>query len=263
MRNARTSSGRGTARRSSRSVGAATQTTDGLPETCTKAWVTPKCLSSRENERPAKGCQIAWTVVRPSHSKGSAVITLRSAGSSDDARRRPKGAKDSSVIGSMTRRCRRGAGAGAGFGIWRRLRFEVRLDVRPGVSIQCHFDISRNTVDNPDPQPYIASMTFEIPSAAAVLAELGNETRLAIVRNLVRAGRDGLTVGEIQRATGVPGSTLTHHIRRLCQVGLVSQTRRGSTLWCRADTDLVHSLAHYLIEECCAGEGRRREADAA
>ena len=111
--------------------------------------------------------------------------------------------------------------------------------------------------------PNIAPMVIETPSAAAVLAELGNETRLAIVRNLVRAGGDGLTVGEIQRATGVPGSTLTHHIRRLCQVGLVSQTRRGSTLWCRADTDLVHSLVHYLIDECCAGVGGRREVDAA
>ena len=106
-------------------------------------------------------------------------------------------------------------------------------------------------------------MAIEIPSAAAVLAELGSETRLAIVRNLVRAGHEGLTVGEIQRATGVPGSTLTHHLRRLCQVGLVSQTRRGSAIWCRADTQLVHSLAHFLIEECCADEGRTREADAA
>ena len=111
--------------------------------------------------------------------------------------------------------------------------------------------------------PRLPSMAIEIPTAAAVLAELGNETRLAIVRNLVRAGRDGLTVGEIQRTTGVPGSTLSHHLQRLRQVGLVSQTRRGSALWCRADTGLVHSLAHYLIEECCAGEERRREADAA
>ena len=106
-------------------------------------------------------------------------------------------------------------------------------------------------------------MAFEIPSAAAVLAELGNETRLAIVRSLVRAGGDGLTVGEIQRATGVPGSTLTHHIGRLCQVGLVSRTRRGSALWCRADTDLVHDLARYLIEECCADVGRHRGEEAA
>ena len=105
-------------------------------------------------------------------------------------------------------------------------------------------------------------MAIGISSAAAVLAELGSETRLAIVRNLVRAGREGLTVGEIQRATGVPGSTLTHHLRRLRQVGLVSRTRRGSALWCTADTQLVHSLAHFLIEECCADEGKPREADA-
>ena len=111
--------------------------------------------------------------------------------------------------------------------------------------------------------PTLPSMVIETTSAAAVLAELGNETRLAIVRNLVRAGPDGLTVGEIQRETGVPGSTLSHHLQRLRQVGLVSQTRRGSALWCRADAELVHSLAHYLIEECCAGEGRRRKADAA
>ena len=126
-----------------------------------------------------------------------------------------------------------------------------------------YFDISRNTVDNPEWRPYSAPMAIEIQSAAAILAELGNETRLAIVRNLVRAGGDGLMVGEIQRAAGIPGSTLTHHLRRLCQVGLVSQTRRGSALWCRADTELVHSLAHYLIEECCANVGRRREEDAA
>ena len=104
-------------------------------------------------------------------------------------------------------------------------------------------------------------MTIDLPSAASILAELGNETRLAIVRNLVRAGRDGLMVGEIQRATGVPGSTLTHHLRRLREAGLISRTRRGSALRCTADTGLVHSLARYLIEECCADEGRRRETD--
>ena len=106
-------------------------------------------------------------------------------------------------------------------------------------------------------------MTIELHSAASILAELGNETRLAIVRHLVRAGGGGLMVGEIQRVTGVPGSTLTHHLRRLCEVGLVSRTRRGSALWCSADTGLVHSLAHYLIEECCAEEGKHQGEDAA
>ena len=104
---------------------------------------------------------------------------------------------------------------------------------------------------------------LELQSAASILAELGNETRLAIVRHLVRAGGKGCMVGDIQRSVEVPGSTLTHHLRRLREVGIVSQTRRGTALWCRADTDLIHSLAHFLHEECCADEERRRERDAA
>ena len=88
--------------------------------------------------------------------------------------------------------------------------------------------------------------------AAAILAELGNETRLSILRMLVRAGDDGLTVGEIQRATGVPGSTLSHHLSRLRGVGLLSRSRNGSSLCCRADLARIRATADYLIEECCA-----------
>ena len=95
-------------------------------------------------------------------------------------------------------------------------------------------------------------MRLTLESTAPILAELGNETRLAIVRLLVRAGDDGLTVGAIQRATGVPGSTLSHHLGRLRGVGIVSQTRSGSALWCRADFRRIRATADFLIEECCA-----------
>ena len=40
-------------------------------------------------------------------------------------------------------------------------------------------------------------MRLSLEATAPILAELGNETRLAIVRLLVRAGDDGLTVGDI------------------------------------------------------------------
>ena len=95
-------------------------------------------------------------------------------------------------------------------------------------------------------------MGQSLEDTAAILAELGNETRLSIVRMLVRAGDDGMTVGTIQRATGVPGSTLSHHLNRLHGVGLVSRSRDGSTLWCRADLARIRATADYLIEECCA-----------
>ena len=67
------------------------------------------------------------------------------------------------------------------------------------------------------------------------LEALGNMTRLAIFRLLVRAGEEGLAVGDIQRRLAVPASTLSHHLQRLSHVGLMSQERRGRVLVCRAD----------------------------
>lgn len=99
-------------------------------------------------------------------------------------------------------------------------------------------------------------MRLSLEATAPILAELGNETRLAIVRLLVRAGDEGLTVGDIQRATGVPASTLSHHLSRLRGVGLVSRTRSGSALWCRADFERIRAVADFLIEECCADAAR-------
>ena len=106
-------------------------------------------------------------------------------------------------------------------------------------------------------------MQLDLEATAAILAELGNETRLSVMRLLVRAGEDGLTVGDIQRATGVPGSTLSHHLSRLRGVGLVSRTRSGSALWCRADLERIRATADFLIEECCADVRRPDSRDSA
>ncbi len=98
------------------------------------------------------------------------------------------------------------------------------------------------------------------------LEALGNMTRLAIFRLLVRAGEEGLAVGDIQRRLAVPASTLSHHLRRLTHVGLMSQERRGRVLVCRADFAAIDGVVAYLTEECCSGVGageRRPQADPA
>jgi DNA-binding transcriptional ArsR family regulator len=87
------------------------------------------------------------------------------------------------------------------------------------------------------------------------LEALGNMTRLAIFRLLVRAGDEGLAVGDIQRALAVPPSTLSHHLQRLSHVGLLSQERRGRVLICRADFAAINGVVAYLTEECCMGVG--------
>jgi ArsR family transcriptional regulator, arsenate/arsenite/antimonite-responsive transcriptional repressor len=93
---------------------------------------------------------------------------------------------------------------------------------------------------------------MNLETAAAQLEALGNTTRLTIYRTLVRAGRNGLPVGKLQLKLDIAGSTLSHHIRKLVEVGLVSQERQATTLICRANYASMDGLIGYLADECCA-----------
>ena len=90
--------------------------------------------------------------------------------------------------------------------------------------------------------------------AAKQLAELGHATRLSIFRIMVRAGRSGLPVSDIQSKLDIPGSTLSHHISRLARVGLLKQEREGRVLRCTAQIGELESLIAFLMEECCVNE---------
>lgn len=101
---------------------------------------------------------------------------------------------------------------------------------------------------------------MRIEVAAKKIAELGHATRLEIFRYLVKGGRQGVPVGEIQSALEVPGSTLSHHITRLVSVGLVVQRREGRTLYCVPQYDELKHLISFLQEECCINEGNLEDA---
>ena len=89
--------------------------------------------------------------------------------------------------------------------------------------------------------------------AAQQFAALGSEQRLHVLRTLVRAGGEGLSLGELGERTGVTGSTLTHHTKILAQAGLVEQTKKGRSIICAAVAiDAVEHLSNFLLNECCA-----------
>ena len=92
----------------------------------------------------------------------------------------------------------------------------------------------------------------KLADAAARLEALGNPTRLNVFRFLVRAGDEGLPVGELQKRLKIAGSTLSHHLRALITVDLVSQERKGTTLTCRANYKVMNGLVSFLVDECCA-----------
>jgi DNA-binding transcriptional ArsR family regulator len=101
---------------------------------------------------------------------------------------------------------------------------------------------------------------MKLNDAANILAKIGNPTRLQIVRLLVRAGDDGLTVGKIQKKLEVPGSTLTHHIAHLKSAGVIRQERQQATLICKMEFEVLRKLVDYLTEECCTDAVSRDDA---
>jgi DNA-binding transcriptional ArsR family regulator len=100
----------------------------------------------------------------------------------------------------------------------------------------------------------------EIRQVAAALAALGHEARLSVFRLLVRAGNEGLNVGQIGGELDLPASTLAHHLRALVLAGLVIQERHGREVINRPDFDAMNAMTDFLSRECCTGLRSRTDA---
>jgi DNA-binding transcriptional ArsR family regulator len=88
---------------------------------------------------------------------------------------------------------------------------------------------------------------------ARALAALGHEVRLSIFRLLVKAGDEGLNVGEIIQHLGIAPSTLAHHLSTLVDSGLVVQEKRSRAVVSRVDYTIMHGTLDFLTSECCTG----------
>jgi DNA-binding transcriptional ArsR family regulator len=104
---------------------------------------------------------------------------------------------------------------------------------------------------------------MKLDDAAAHLEALGNPTRLRIYRTLIRAGAAGLPVGRLQDKLKIAPSTLSHHIKTLVVVGLVTQVREATTLVCHANYDVMRGLVDFLVAECCADATEHNDTKAA
>ena len=93
---------------------------------------------------------------------------------------------------------------------------------------------------------------MKLESAAKQLEALGSPTRLAIYRLLVKAGQKGSPVGDIRQSLDIPASTLSHHIAKLVQAGLLIQQRDSRSLVCRLDYANMESLMAFLVNNCCS-----------
>lgn len=94
---------------------------------------------------------------------------------------------------------------------------------------------------------------MDMNNALSAFAALGQETRLRVLRLLVRAGQDGLLAGQIAQTLEVRQNTLSANLAVLSQAGLIAATREGRAIRYRADVTGIRGLLAFLMEDCCDG----------
>ena len=97
---------------------------------------------------------------------------------------------------------------------------------------------------------------MEQDKAVAALAALAQDTRLSVFRLLVKAGPDGMIAGSVAEAMGVPPSTMSHHLAKLEQAGLVTSWRTRRLIHYAADYAGMQGLLTFLMADCCQGDPR-------
>lgn len=94
---------------------------------------------------------------------------------------------------------------------------------------------------------------MRLEELAGYLEKLGNPTRLGIIRLLIKAGPEGMSVGSLQGHLGIPASTLSHHLLFLVTASLIRQEREGRVVRCKVNLQLLDDMVRALMAECCVG----------
>lgn len=93
--------------------------------------------------------------------------------------------------------------------------------------------------------------TEQVAKYADMLSAMGSEPRLRIMQLLLSAHPEGLVVGDIQEELDIPNSTLSHHLDKLKNEGLVHVQRESTFLRYTANSEALQELLSFLYSECC------------
>jgi DNA-binding transcriptional ArsR family regulator len=100
-------------------------------------------------------------------------------------------------------------------------------------------------------------VTSKLERHAEQLSALGHPIRLQILRFIVQGGDGGTAAGDIQAHMDLPASTLSHHLKRLVDAGLLTTRQEKTFHYYAADYAALRALTEYLWEDCCKrGSGR-------
>src|SRR3979490_492144 len=96
---------------------------------------------------------------------------------------------------------------------------------------------------------------------ADMFSAMGIEPRLRIMQLLLSAHPEGLVVSETSEEREIPGSTLSHHLDKPKNEGLVQIERKGTFLHYTANTEVLREILQFLYAECCTRNKALRPQD--
>ena len=89
-------------------------------------------------------------------------------------------------------------------------------------------------------------------SAVNILSALAHETRMSVVRQLIKGGE--MSAGDLATTLGASPSTLSAHLKDLKSAGIISSTKKGRFIHYQANIQIVGDLVSFLFLECCNGQ---------
>ena len=84
-----------------------------------------------------------------------------------------------------------------------------------------------------------------------MLHALSQQTRLRIMRYLVRRGPNGATAGEIGKHVNAAASRASFHLSALEHAGAVTSQRQSRNMVYRANIAALGNLMSFLLNDCC------------
>ena len=94
---------------------------------------------------------------------------------------------------------------------------------------------------------------MKITAATRALTALAQETRLGIVRLLVKVGPDGLVAGQIALRLKLAPATSSFHLSQLTQAGLIKPTREGRSIRYSPVLATISELLEFLEDNLSGG----------
>lgn len=104
---------------------------------------------------------------------------------------------------------------------------------------------------------------MKMNAATRALTALAQETRLGIVRLLVKVGPDGLVAGQIALRLKLAPATSSFHLSQLTQAGLIEPTREGRSIRYQPVLATIAELMEFLGENLSGGPTQRSTNTAA